>query len=160
MKNSVASHTAEQTDGQMRAFEHALTHLQYVLIARRVQASNEPMRLTWRHFEIMALIKEKGALQPSAISKTLGLSPPSTSKYLKSLQSKTLVTTRKASQDKRSHVVMLTAQADQILESIYEGQRQNARDALRELTPEERQQFTNIAPKIIRALDNQKLRVI
>src|SRR5688500_12478474 len=114
----------EPTRKQVDDFEQVLANLQYVLIARRVQASDEPMRLNWRHFEIMALIKERGSLEPSVISETLGLSRPNTSKYLRYLQDNKLILTRKDDRDKRSHTVALTHEASHILKSIHEGQRQ------------------------------------
>ena len=148
----------EPTVKQVDTFEQVLANLQYVLIV--ASSSDEPMRLNWRHFDIMALVKERGSLEPSAISKIVGLSRPTTSKYLKYLQDNKLLTPRKGNEDKRSHTVILTSEADRILESIYAGQRQNARDALKELTPEEAYQFTSIAPKIIKALDSDTLHVI
>ena len=58
------------------AFENALTNLQHVLIARRVLASDEQVRLNWNHFNIMALVKEHGSILPSQISDELILSRP------------------------------------------------------------------------------------
>lgn len=50
---------------QFDAFEAALAHLQYILIARRVQASDEPMRLNWKHFDILTFIKDHSPAAPS-----------------------------------------------------------------------------------------------
>lgn len=146
-----------QTD---KMFEDTLANLQYVLIARRVQASDEPMRLNWKHFDIMALIKEKGSIIPSAISETLQLSRSSTSKYLKNLKEKGLVKKLAKSKDRRSHGVALTKQADKILKAIYRGQRLNALQAKHKLSPEEVRQFIAIAKKIISALDSDDLHTV
>lgn len=143
-----------------RAFEDALASLQYVLIARRVQASDEPMRLNWKHFDIMAHIKECGTVMPSAISDKLQMTRSSTSKYLKSLEEKGLVEKTVVGQDKRSHLVMLTDQADNILENIYSGQRHNASIAASVLTEQEVAQFTAIAAKITAALDSEDLHTV
>lgn len=150
--------TKEYDSGQ--AFEDALANLQYVLIARRVQASDEPMRLNWKHFDIMALIKERTSIAPSIISATLSMSRSSTSKYLKTLEEKGLVTKGAFGKDRRSHNVVLTKQADDILNNIYEGQHANATLAGKVLSPEEIQQFTRIAKKITAALDSDDLRTI
>ena len=116
---------------QFETFEQTLAKLQCIMIARRVQASDEPMRLNWKHFDIMALIKERQQIEPSSISKALHLSRSSTSKYLKYLESKDLIKKTTAGLDRRSHQVALTKQADDILENIYEGYHQNARLAKR-----------------------------
>lgn len=141
-------------------FEDALTNLQYVLIARRVQASDEPMRLNWKHFDIMALIKDRGSVMPSGISETLRMSRSSTSKYLKSLEDNGLVGKMPKDEDRRSHTVALTMQADKILEDIYEGQRVNAHQASKELSSIEIAQFSVIAKKITAALDNDDLHTV
>ena len=143
-----------------QAFETALANLQYVLIARRVQASDESMRLNWKHFDIMALIKEHGLIAPSIISEMLGMSRSSTSKYLKSLEEKGLVTKSIPGKDRRSHKVVLTDQANEILNNIYKGQRTNATLASKALSSEEIQQFTRIAQKITAALDSDELRTV
>jgi DNA-binding MarR family transcriptional regulator len=143
-----------------QAFEDALANLQYVLIARRVQASDEPMRLNWKHFDIMALIKERQSIAPSVISETLSMSRSSTSKYLKSLEEKGLITKSSLGKDRRSHNVVLTEQADEILNNIYKGQHTNAALASEALSPEELQQFTRIAKKITAALDSDELRTV
>lgn len=145
---------------QNEAFENALANLQYVLIARRVQASDEPMRLNWRHFDIMAFIKEHESVEPSKISKTLYISRSSTSKYLKSLEEKALILKTAQGSDRRSHQVVLTKHADEILENIYRGQRENALQALQVLSDEEIQQFTTIATKIASALDSDQLHIV
>lgn len=147
--------TKEQT-----SFEEALANLQYVLIARRVFASDEPMRLNWKHFDIMAFIKNKGKVFPSQISKELDLSRSSTSKYLKYLKENELIITNVSTSDARSYSIQLTTQADAILEKIYEGQRDNAQLALSALSPQEVEQFTKIAKKITTALDNETLKTI
>lgn len=146
--------------GSDQAFEDALANLQYVLIARRVQASDEPMRLNWKHFDIMALIKERKSIAPSTISTTLSMSRSSTSKYLKGLEEKGLVTKSALGKDRRSHNVGLTQQADEILNNIYKGQHANATLASEALSPEEIQQFTKIAKKITAALDSDALRTV
>jgi len=143
-----------------QAFEDALANLQYVLIARRVQASDEPMRLNWKHFDIMALIKKSGSMAPSTISETLTISRSSTSKYLKNLEEKGLVTKSAPSKDRRSHHVILTVQANEILDSIYKGQHTNAVLAGSVLSTTEIKQFTHLAQKITAALDSDELRTI
>lgn len=148
------------TSALAQEFENTLANLQYVLIARRVQASDEPMRLNWKHFDIMALIKERGMIAPSAISEMLHLSRSSTSKYLKSLEEKGLVTKSAKSKDKRSHQVMLTSQANEILDNIYKGQNLNATLASRALSLEEVRLFIHIASKITDALDSDELHTV
>ncbi len=141
-------------------FTQALATLQYILIARRVFASDEPMRLNWKHFNIMAFIKDGGDVLPSQISDKLDLSRSSTSKYIKYLREKELVTTIASNNDGRSYAVQLTPLADTILENIYSGERENARLALSALTPQEAEQFTSIAEKIAIALDSDSLKTI
>lgn len=143
-----------------QAFEDALANLQYVLIARRVQASDEPIRLNWKHFDIMTLIKKTGPVVPSVISETLNMSRSSTSKYLKSLEEKELIEKATQGIDRRSHKVMLTDQANSILDNIYSGQRTNAALATGALTAEEVEQFTHIANRITAALDSDELHTV
>lgn len=145
---------------QFQAFEDALANLQYVLIARRVQASDEPMRLNWKHFDIMVFVRERGTVKPSVISEVLRMSRSSTSKYLKYLEEKALITKISQGADRRSHEVALTKQANEILENIYKGQHRNAQLAGTALTPEEMQQFTVIAAKITHALDSDVLHTV
>lgn len=141
-------------------FEETLTNLQYVLIARRVQASDESVRLNWKHFTIMAYIKEQESVSPSLISDALQMSRSSISKYLKSLADKNLITLLPAGQDRRSHQVMLSAEANTILDNIYKGQHHNAKMASQSLTAEEMRQFCTIARKITAALDDESLRTV
>lgn len=142
------------------SFVKALANLQYVLIARRVLASDEPMRLNWKHFTIMAFVKDNGKVLPSEISDKLELSRSSTSKYLKCLKEKGLVATLASKSDGRSYTVQLTPVASSILENIYRGERENAQLALSTLTPQEAEQFIRIAAKITVALDNDNLKTI
>lgn len=142
------------------SFEEALANLQYVLIARRVYASDEPMRLNWKHFDIMAFIQDKEKVFPSQISDELSLSRSSTSKYLKYLKEKGLISTAASTSDGRSYTAQLTPLADEILESIHKGERENAQLALSALTPQEVEQFTKIAKKISNALDSATLKTI
>lgn len=118
------------------------------------------MRLNWKHFDIMALIKAQNSIAPSSISATLHLSRSSTSKYLKYLEAKELIAKTTHGSDRRSHQVILTKQADEILENIYRGYRQNASQASSVLTDEEIAQFTAIARKVINALDNEQLHTV
>ncbi len=141
-------------------FEDALATLQYVLIARRVQASDEPMRLNWRHFDIMELIKKHGSITPSTISKTLDMSRSSTAKYLKGLEEKELIQRDSPGSDRRSYQVALTKQADEILDNIYKGQRENARKVQQVLSVDEMKQFVVIAAKITAALDDDSLHTV
>ncbi|HYG84421.1 MAG TPA: MarR family winged helix-turn-helix transcriptional regulator [Verrucomicrobiae bacterium] len=143
-----------------KKFEDALANLQYILIARRVQASDEPMRLTWRHFDLMAFVKAEGSAVPSVISEKLGMSRSSTSKYLKSLEEKGLLEKTASGTDRRSHSVILTAQANDILENIYAGQRENARLAMTALSPKDAKLFAVLAAKITAALDDDSLRTV
>jgi DNA-binding MarR family transcriptional regulator len=142
------------------AFEKALTNLQHVLIARRVLASDEKVRLNWNHFKIMALVKERGCILPSQISDELQLSRPTTSKYLKYLNDNGLIATNKSLNDHRSYSVYLTPLSNEIIENIFEGQRINAKLALNALTPNEAEQFARIGAKITLALDSESLKII
>jgi len=143
-----------------KEFEKALTDLQHILIARRVLASDEQVRLNWNHFNIMALAKEHGSILPSQISVELKLSRPTTSKYLKYLKDNGLIETCKSLKDQRSHTICLTPLSNKIIENIFEGQRNNARLALQVLSPDEAAQFAAIASKITLALDSESLKVI
>lgn len=142
------------------AFGSALADLQCVLIARRFQASNEPMRLNWKHFDILALIKKEGDVKPSDISDTLGITRSSTSKYLHHLKKHELIAKVALSGDGRSHGVRLTAQAHQILDNIYEGWHYNAACAGKTLTKQEIDLFIAVAAKITKSLDSNALRSI
>lgn len=142
------------------AFENALTNLQHVLIARRVLASDEQVRLNWNHFNIMALVKERGSILPSQISDELGLSRPTTSKYLKYLKAHGLISTSTSKNDQRSHTIHPTSLSKQILQKIFKGQHDNAKLALNVLTLNEAEQFIRTAAKITAALDNESLKTI
>jgi len=142
------------------AFEKALTDFQHVLIARRVLASDEQVRLNWNHFNIMALVKECGSILPSQISDELKLSRPTTSKYLKYLKANGLIVTTKSGNDHRSYTVCLTQVSNKIIENILDGQRDNAQIALHILTEHEAEQFAQIAAKITMALDSESLKII
>ena len=141
-------------------FENALTSLQHVLIARRVMASDEQMRLNWNHFNIMVLAKERGSVLPSQISDELRLSRPTTSKYLKYLKANGLISTSISKNDRRSYTIHLTSLSKQILQNIIKGQQDNAKLALHALTTTEAKQFAQITAKITAALDNESLRTI
>ncbi|MDV2988884.1 MAG: MarR family transcriptional regulator [Dehalogenimonas sp.] len=142
------------------AFENALTNLQHVLIARRVLASDEQVRLNWNHFNIMALVKEHGSILPSQISDELRLSRPTTSKYLKYLKAHGLISTSTSKNDHRSYTIHLTSLSKQIIQNIFKGQHDNVKLALNVLTTNEAEQFARTAVKITAALDNESLKTI
>jgi DNA-binding MarR family transcriptional regulator len=140
-------------------FEKALTGLQHILIARRVLASDENIRLNWSHFNIMALVGET-PLTPSQISTALQLSRSSTSKHLKYLEENNLIEKVQASEDKRSHTVQATKTAKNIIGNIVKGQEQNAAIARRVLSAQQADMFVIAANKIIAALDSESLKTI
>jgi len=144
---------------QPEDFEKALTGLQHILIARRVLASDENIRLNWNHFNIMALASET-LLTPSEISTALQLSRSSTSKHLKYLEENNLIEKVPAGEDKRSHTVQATKTAKNIIGNITKGQEQNAAIAKQVLSADEAEQFVVAANKIIAALDSESLKTI
>ena len=141
-------------------FEEALTGLQHVLIARRVLASDEQIRLNWNHFHILILINNSPGILPSEISESLLLPRPTVSKHLKYLKSKRLIKTKISTRDTRSYSVRLTKSAENILRNIFKGQQENARLASGVLSENEVKQFTKIAQKITSALDGKSLKEI
>lgn len=148
------------TKQQPHDFVETLAALQCVLIARRVQASDEKVRLNWNHFTILELLYLKKVLEPSAISKQLAFSRPNTSKYLKYLEVKKLIKRQPHEHDARSHRVALTSSGYDIIDAIISAQHENARLVCSALSPEEQQQFTRITQKIITALDDDELRTV
>lgn len=145
---------------QLNDFEETLTALQCVLIARRVQASDEKVRLNWNHFTILELLYPKKVLEPSAISEQLDFSRPNTSKYLKYLEVSKLIKRSPHEHDARSHRVTLTSSGYDIIDAIISAQHENARRVCSTLSPEEQQQFTHVTQKIIAALDDDELRTV
>lgn len=146
-------------DNQLKDFEKALTGLQHVLIARRVLASDENIRLNWNHFNIMALASET-PLTPSEISTALQLSRSSMSKHLKYLEENALIEKGAVGEDRRSHTVQATKTAKNIMGNIIKGQEQNAAIARSVLSAEEADTFVIAANKITAALDNETLKNI
>lgn len=140
--------------------ENSLARLQYILIARRVLASDEKIRLNWNQFDIMVLIKSSVTITPAAISKALGFSRPNTSKYLKYLEENGLIKTVVAKNDKRSHAVHLTKLSQTILNKIDRGQRDTATRVMKALTDSEVNQFIAITEKVIKTLDSSTLKEI
>jgi DNA-binding MarR family transcriptional regulator len=141
------------------SFEQSLSDLQCILIARRELASSEGIKLTWLDFDVMdCLIKE--AQTPSQLSEYLHTSRSSMSKRLKYLRDNGLVTFEISTKDGRSRIISLTGEGRGIMDAVYAGRRDMARQASQGLTPDEQQQFAYLAQKIATALDEDVLHTI
>lgn len=115
--------------------EDALSLLQCVLVARRTAAS--PESINWQQYDVLELLRIQGAMTPSLLGDSLGVSRPTVSKSLRVLKDLGLVEQAALGDDRREQTTSLTREGHLFLSRAARGRRENARAVAGVLTPEE-----------------------
>ncbi|MGW5678019.1 MarR family winged helix-turn-helix transcriptional regulator [Streptomyces sp. NPDC003860] len=125
--------------------EDALSLLQCVLVARRTAAS--PESINWQQYDVLELLRIQGAMTPSQLGDSLGVSRPTVSKSLRVLKDLDLVEQAALGDDRREQTTSLTQEGHLFLSRAARGRRENARAVTEVLAPEEQAAFAAMCRK-------------
>ncbi|MGW6462019.1 MarR family winged helix-turn-helix transcriptional regulator [Streptomyces sp. NPDC055078] len=130
--------------------EDALSLLQCVLVARRTGAGPEP--INWQQYDVLEMLRIRGAMTPSLLSESLGVSRQTTSKSLRVLKDLGLVEQAALGDDRREQTTSLTHAGHVFLSRSARGRRENAQAARGALSPEEQDAFAGMCLKAADAI--------
>ncbi|MEC5344973.1 MarR family transcriptional regulator [Brenneria populi] len=138
------------------ALENALSRLQCVLVARRSRYT--PETVTWGQYDILELLRLRGAATPSQLSERLAIARTGVSKALRVLKDLDLVAQTSADGDRREQVTILTEHGLDFLTRAAIGRQDGAQRVMAALTPGEQAIFTELCDKASAALESSDLR--
>ncbi|MFD8824964.1 MarR family winged helix-turn-helix transcriptional regulator [Streptomyces sp. NPDC059605] len=136
---------------QPSELEDALSHLQCVLVARRT--ATNPEGVNWQQYDILEMLRIRGATSPSRLSESLGVSRQTASKALRVLKDLELVRQAALGEDRREHTTSLTPKGHAFLAGAARSRRENARAAVEALSPGEQAMFTEMCRKVAGSID-------
>ncbi|GAA2447336.1 hypothetical protein GCM10010433_56260 [Streptomyces pulveraceus] len=131
--------------------EDALSHLQCVLVARRT--ATNPEGINWQQYDVLEMLRIRGAMNPSRLSESLGVSRQTASKALRVLKDLELIQQAALSEDKREHTTSLTPKGHAFLASAARSRQENVRAAMEVLSPGEQAMFTEMCQKVADSID-------
>ncbi|MFF8958119.1 MarR family winged helix-turn-helix transcriptional regulator [Streptomyces sp. NPDC014894] len=132
------------------SLEDALSFLQCVLVARRTSASPEP--ISWQQYDVLELLRIRGAMTPSLLSASLGVSRQTVSKALRVVKDLGLVEQAALGDDRREQTTSLTHKGHLFLSRSARGRRENAQAAMGALGPGEQEAFAEMCQKAADAI--------
>ncbi|MER5766197.1 MarR family winged helix-turn-helix transcriptional regulator [Streptomyces sp. NPDC001985] len=132
------------------SLEDALSFLQCVLVARRTSASPEP--INWQQYDVLEMLRIRGAMTPSLLSESLGVSRQTISKSLRVVKDLGLVEQAALGDDRREQTTSLTHEGHVFLSRSARGRRENARAAMDALGPDEREAFAEMCQRTADAI--------
>ncbi|MFB9515212.1 MarR family winged helix-turn-helix transcriptional regulator [Streptomyces purpureus] len=139
--------------GEPSELENALSHLQCVLVARRTRSN--PEGVTWQQYDVLELLRIRGAMTPSVLSASLGVSRQTTSKALRVLKDLDLVVQEAIGEDRRELTTSLTPTGWAFLARVAQQRRDNARIATAALSAGERAMFVELCEKVVAAFESE-----
>ncbi|MFJ9055533.1 MULTISPECIES: MarR family transcriptional regulator [unclassified Streptomyces] len=152
-----------QRDGSMSPWpsgpsglEAALIHLQCLLVARRSRAN--PEGVNWHQYDVLELLRVRGAMRPSELSAALDVSRQSTSKALRVLKDLNLVTQTASGEDRRELSTSLTPEGEAFLARVARGRQDIGRLAASVLTEGEGALFAELCEKVAAAMEDEPAR--
>ncbi|MFI9027886.1 MarR family winged helix-turn-helix transcriptional regulator [Streptomyces sp. NPDC053560] len=131
--------------------EDALSHLQCVLVARRTRTN--PEGINWQQYDVLEMLRIRGAMSPSVLSESLGVSRQTASKALRVLKDLELVEQAALGEDKREQTTSLTSKGHAFLATAARSRRENVRAAAEVLSPGEQAMFTEMCQKVAASID-------
>src|ERR1700687_770800 len=105
---------------------------------RAFEVTLEPGGLRPRHLIALKLLSEQGPASQQALADSLSLDPSNVVGLLNELEERHWITRRRASADRRRHIVELSPRGESELCDAYEGLRQIDDELLRALSVKER----------------------
>ncbi|MFJ5196918.1 MarR family winged helix-turn-helix transcriptional regulator [Streptomyces sp. NPDC088394] len=131
--------------------EDALSHLQCVLVARRT--ATNPEGINWQQYDVLEMLRIRGAMNPSRLSESLGVSRQTASKALRVLKDLELIQQAALGEDKREHTTSLTPKGHAFLASAARSRQENVQAAVEVLSPGEQAMFTEMCHKVADSID-------
>ncbi|MER5863495.1 MarR family transcriptional regulator [Kitasatospora sp. NPDC002040] len=129
----------------------ALSHLQCALVARR--AGTNPEGINRQQYDVLEMLRIRGAMNPSRLSESLGVSRPSISKALRVLKDLELVQQAALGDDRRALTTSLTPKGHAFMAKAARSRQEDARAAASVLSPGEQALFTEMCEKVAAAID-------
>ena len=118
--------------------------------ARHVESHvHRPSGLTWAGFRILFTVWVCGSMESNRVAHFSGLSRPSVSSALKTLERDELITRKSGSIDRRIVIVALTNKGETAVRDAYIEQHQVEKDFYGVLTEQERETLTELIEKIL-----------
>lgn len=131
--------------------EDALSHLQCVLVARR--AKTNPELINWQQYDVLEMLRIRGAMNPSLLSESLGVSRQTASKALRVLKDLELIEQAALGEDKREQTTSLTDKGRDFLARAARSRRENFQAAAAVLSPGEQALFAEMCQKAADSID-------
>lgn len=140
----------------MSDLETALIQLQCELVAERNLVN--PNGLSWLQYDILNLLRQKGPASPSQLSEQLHIRPSKFSKVIKELKQKDYITQAVNQEDGRGLLTSLTETGLDFLRTVGAGHTFLYKTTAQNFSSEEQQLFTQLANKLILALEEERSR--
>ncbi len=139
----------------MEHLKTTLIHLQCELVAERNLIN--PDALSWLQYDILFTLSQHSALRPAQLSLILGVSKVKLAKSLKALKQLNYISQTRDSQDARALPTLLTEKGRRLLNNIHNTHHNLATLAAQIMTPQEQQQFSQLANRLINKLKQQRI---
>lgn len=140
----------------MSDLESVLIQLQCELVAERNLVN--PNGLSWLQYDILNLLRQKGPASPSQLAEHLHIRPSKFSKAIKELKEKNYVVQSVNQQDGRGLLTSLSETGLEFLRTVDAGHTFLYKTAAQNFSSEEQQLFTQLANKLILALEEERTR--
>lgn len=137
-------------NGRLGEVENALSYLQCVLVAWRTRSTPEP--ITWQQYDVLESLRIHGPMTPSAISASLAISRPTTSKALRVLKDEGLISQSALDADRREQMTSLTPVGQEFLLRAARSRRESAQVAAAVLSPDEQRTFAALCERVAEAM--------
>ncbi|MEU4969247.1 MarR family winged helix-turn-helix transcriptional regulator [Streptomyces smyrnaeus] len=134
------------------ALQDALSFLQCVLVARRTRTN--PDVINWQQYDVLETLRIRGAMVPSLLSESLGISRQTTSKALRVLKDLELVEQASLGEDKREQTTSLTSKGHAFLARTARSHRENVQAAASVLSPGEQALFAEMCQKVADSIND------
>jgi DNA-binding MarR family transcriptional regulator len=141
----------------MSDLEKTLIQLQCELVSERNLVNLKD--LSWLQYDILNLLSRKRDLSPSVLSSYLNIRPSKFSKEIKDLRNKKYITQEVSRSDGRSLVTNITDDGLAFLNSVSERHEFLYETALQIFSVEEQRIFTDLASKLNKALEQERIKV-
>lgn len=140
--DSLAAHSLSRRTG------YVLIKLGDVVTAG-AEAKLQPLGLTGRQFDLMASVAADGSLSQRDIARLLGLDPNIVGDLIDDLEERDLVTRARSDQDRRRHVLTLTASGEELLQAAATAATAGEEDLLAGLTSDEARMLHELATRVL-----------
>jgi DNA-binding MarR family transcriptional regulator len=138
----------ERANAEM-AFVIATTHMTQAMVANFDSSVQARHGVTWPGFRLMFMLGVIGSATPSDLASRLGISRPSVTSVVSTLQNSSLLVREESETDRRSFKLSLSTEGNSLLDEMLDDQSQREHEWTAHLSLVELSTMTDLAVRIL-----------